>query len=191
MRVWRNSEFVKQSMLFKDTISKEQQHQWYTSINNNANYYFIIEIDREAAGVAYIKNIDRQKGIGEPGIFFNDIKYSDGIFPMNIGIMLIEAAFLLLALRILDSKVAKSNTPAFKFNENLGFLLMDDAGKNDFFSFKLQPLQFAKQQKIIRNALAILHGSISEQKIKLTLSQQELYSVADFIDYNYFDTTIV
>jgi len=176
-------------MLFKDTISKEQQYHWYNSINNNANYYFIIEIDGEAAGVAYIKNINRQKGIGEPGIFFSDIKYSNGVFPMNTGIMLIEAAFFLLAVKILDSKVAKSNIPAFKFNENLGFLLIDDAGKNDFFSFKLQPLQYAKQQKIIRNALAILHTSISEQKIKLTLNQQELYSVADFIDYNYFEIT--
>lgn len=191
IRQWRNSDYVKNSMLFKSFISAKQQKQWYNTINNNNNYYFIIEINGEAAGVANIKDINRKSLLAEPGIFFTDLKYSNGIFPLNTGLMLVEAAFYLLGLNSLHSKVIINNTAAYKFNKNLGYKLITTNNEDDFFRFILTPLQFEQPQKIIRNALAVLDDSFPLKKNKLVLTQEEFLIIENKINYDYFEVNII
>jgi len=47
VRTWRNSPLIRQYMEFRDEITPEMQKEWFLSINNNENYYFIIEYQQK------------------------------------------------------------------------------------------------------------------------------------------------
>jgi hypothetical protein len=58
VRFWRNQEHVVKNMEFKRQITSEEQLIWFNSINNIANYYFMIEFEGKDIGVINVKNVD-------------------------------------------------------------------------------------------------------------------------------------
>ena len=79
VRTWRNSQFVKQYMNFRETITPEMQMKWFKSIDNFNNLYFIIHYKNEKVGLGNIKNIDWEKREGEVGIFISKQKFIGSI----------------------------------------------------------------------------------------------------------------
>ena len=42
IRDWRNSDFIKMHMHFKGHITEKMQIDWFGNINNDFNYYFLL-----------------------------------------------------------------------------------------------------------------------------------------------------
>ena len=40
---WRNNDWVRKNMFVQDILQEKDQLDWFNSINNASNYYFIIE----------------------------------------------------------------------------------------------------------------------------------------------------
>ena len=67
VRFHRNSQRIQQFMAYKKTISQRQQENWFKSIDNKLNYYFIIEYQGEKIGLINCKNVVENQMVGEGG----------------------------------------------------------------------------------------------------------------------------
>lgn len=121
VRVWRNSDDVRPYMQYQQYITPEQQLQWFYSVNNNQNYYFIAYHNDVPFGVFNIKNIDYIKKTGETGSFLKDKSYWEsglalrGSFAQGIYI------FETLKLETNYCHVLKENKKAIAYNRQMGF----------------------------------------------------------------------
>ncbi|MCG6538004.1 MAG: GNAT family N-acetyltransferase, partial [Syntrophales bacterium LBB04] len=72
VRNWRNDPKITQYMEYKEYITPEMQKAWFNRINNDNNYYFIIEYEGKEIGLINTKDIDHEKQEGEGGIYIYD-----------------------------------------------------------------------------------------------------------------------
>lgn len=56
VRYWRNHSKIQQYMDYCEHITTEQQKRWFAFINNDKNYYFIVEMNGRKIGFVDIKN---------------------------------------------------------------------------------------------------------------------------------------
>ena len=124
VRQYRNSEKIKQYMEYRDHISKEQQLNWFNSVNNINNNYFVIISDKKKVGLIYGANIDwNKKETGNGGIFIWDMNYWNSNTPGTSSFLLTDTS-ILLGLKRTYIKVLKTNTRAISFNKSLGYELL-------------------------------------------------------------------
>lgn len=120
VRKWRNDPKISQFMDYKDYITEEMQLNWFYKINNNFNFYFIIEFEGIDVGLVNIKDIDYKENIGETGIFI----YEDAHLNSDLAFRSILCAndfyFQTLKMNILKGRVLKDNKRAIRFNKSLG-----------------------------------------------------------------------
>jgi len=144
VRYWRNSEEVNSFMIYQNEISEQQQQDWFDSINNDQNYYFIILNKREEkVGLVNIKDVDFINATGEAGVFmFGQKNWGTGI-ALKAGALAGRFAFENLKLASLTCKVTKENKRAVTFNQYFGYQFsISDTGilhgflkRENFFRF--------------------------------------------------------
>ncbi|MBL4668534.1 MAG: GNAT family N-acetyltransferase [Flavobacteriales bacterium] len=69
IRYWRNHSDIREYMAFKKHITEKMQKEWFKSVNNKLNYYYIIESKGKDIGVINSKKINLKKMYGEGGVF--------------------------------------------------------------------------------------------------------------------------
>ena len=71
LRIMRNSNELERFMSDKRKISREEQLNWYDSLDKKTNYYYLVYDCRKNGliGYALIKNINWTNDSGEPGTF--------------------------------------------------------------------------------------------------------------------------
>ena len=67
------------------------QEKWFEKINNDNNFYFIIEYEGREVGMINIKDVDYEKRTGEPGMFL----YDDDLWKLNRYANSLGCAFVL------------------------------------------------------------------------------------------------
>jgi RimJ/RimL family protein N-acetyltransferase len=123
VRNWRNDTKVSQYMDFRDYITPQMQEKWFETINNNHNYYFIIEFNTEEIGLVNIKNINFFDKCGESGIFIYDNKYLNTDVGIRCGLCQVDFAFEELKLNYLYGHIMNNNKRAIRFNRAFGCIL--------------------------------------------------------------------
>jgi UDP-4-amino-4,6-dideoxy-N-acetyl-beta-L-altrosamine N-acetyltransferase len=151
IRNWRNSDFVKQFMIYKENITPEMQKKWYESINNEFNYYFIVLSQDTPVGLANLKDIDYKLNTAEWGVFLSSSKYLNGIIGIQTTISLLEFAFNELELQLVRSSILLSNESAIKFNKQLGVNVI--YGGNDIVKGELKKINFNQKNAIFKKIL--------------------------------------
>lgn len=151
IRNWRNSDFVKQFMIYKENITPEMQKKWYQSVNNEFNYYFIILSQDTPVGLANLKDIDNKLNTAEWGVFLNSSKYLNGIIGIQSTISLLEFAFNELGLKLVRSRILLTNQSAVKFNKQLGVNVTE--GDNGVVQGELTSINFNKKNQIFKKIL--------------------------------------
>lgn len=120
VRTWRNSEAIRQQMLFQEIILKEDQKAWFNKLNQN-NIYLTIHYENEMLGLINVKNIDWNKKSGETGVFIESESFSGSIIPLFAIYCLMDAAFKIFGLLTLKATVKKTNSNALRLNKELGY----------------------------------------------------------------------
>ena len=156
VRKWRNSPSISQFMEYREHITEEMQRQWFKSINNNNNLYFIIEYKDKKIGLINGKNIDWEKNTMETGIFFWDKDIYNTPVPILAILILAELGIIIGGLTAY-ARILKTNTRAIKYNKLIGFELCD--GQED-----------------VENQLYILPGGNFERKAKKLLMIHRMIS---------------
>jgi UDP-4-amino-4,6-dideoxy-N-acetyl-beta-L-altrosamine N-acetyltransferase len=126
VRNWRNDPKIAQYMEYKEYITPEMQTAWFNKINNDNNYYFIIEFEGKEIGLVNIKNIDHEKKEGEGGIFLYDDDYLNSDLPFRASLCLGEFIFEVLKLEREIVHVMSDNKRAIQYNKFLGFKKADN-----------------------------------------------------------------
>jgi UDP-4-amino-4,6-dideoxy-N-acetyl-beta-L-altrosamine N-acetyltransferase len=130
IRYWRNHPDIRNRMAFKKHISAKMQEEWFKSIDNKYNYYFLIEHKGKNIGVINSKNINLKEMYGEGGIFIWEKDIEDEFVAVLASLCFLNAVFYVL--KIFNKsfiQVLKDNPRAIKFNRSLGYVLLPNQEK--------------------------------------------------------------
>jgi UDP-4-amino-4,6-dideoxy-N-acetyl-beta-L-altrosamine N-acetyltransferase len=154
VRNWRNDPKIAYYMDFREYITPEMQLNWFNKINNNKNYYFIIEYAGKEIGLSNVKDIDYEKKEGEVGIFIYDDEFLNSDVPFRATLCLGEFIFEELKLEREICHVMRDNKRAVLFNKFLGFQLLDN---QEDVQNQLYFLTIDKHYKIKEKLIKILN----------------------------------
>lgn len=129
VRTWRNDRSISQYMEY---ISPEAQELWFSRIDNDENYYFIITLQNEDIGLINIKDVDHSSKCGESGIFIWDERYLNSDVSFRATFALFDFAFDDLKLNRIISHVLSDNKRAIQFNKLMGFKIL--AGQDNVYN---------------------------------------------------------
>jgi UDP-4-amino-4,6-dideoxy-N-acetyl-beta-L-altrosamine N-acetyltransferase len=130
VRNWRNAEHVNRFMQYREHITPEMQEQWFSSIDNIHNNYFIIVVNGIKIGLINGSQIDWDKmETGNGGIFIWDVDYNKTLIPLRASLLLTDLSFF-LGMKKTYIKVLKDNSSAITYNLSLGYQLLPDQETN-------------------------------------------------------------
>ena len=136
VRIYRNSAEIKKNMQYREYISYDMQCKWFKTINNEFNFYFIINYEEKKIGLINIKNFDWNSKLFESGLFIWDCKYIDSPAPLLASIMFSEFVYGFLKGVKSKIKIVQTNTKAISFNKNIGYI--EIKSNNDGFNEYIQ-----------------------------------------------------
>ncbi len=154
LRMWRNSDSVKQHMNFRDYISIEMQKKWFASLKEDRDFYFIIYKDNYPVGLTEVKSISKDNSSGDLGIFIAD---SDNLqIPMlsyRAIFTIIDFAFDRLKLKQLTASILPDNERAIRFNESFGFKPYSNQNSDNLFYYQLFYEDYEQKSNSIKKIL--------------------------------------
>ncbi|MBD5213049.1 MAG: GNAT family N-acetyltransferase [Bacteroidales bacterium] len=153
VRRWRNDPKISQYMEYRDEITPEMQEKWFQKINNDKNFYFLIEIDNNEIGLINVRDINYEKGQGEPGIFIWDDKYLDSTVSFQSCLCLHDFCFETLGLKELVIHILRDNKRAIKFNKALGYKISDNQKEVYNQEYTLNINDYIEKRNKIKNLL--------------------------------------
>jgi RimJ/RimL family protein N-acetyltransferase len=190
VRQWRNSPQINQFMEYREQITPEMQIEWFRSVNNYENFYYIIEYQGEKIGLINSSHIEWDTVSSEGGIFLWDEKYYETFVPVWASLCLLETSYFILGAGRSVIKTLRDNERAKKLNTHLGYELQEGQEEvhNQVYvmtaaSFRLHAPKLIKAAKLlagddpeghsvffdledIRSGLAdFIHGKIKKEMI--------------------------
>lgn len=126
VRNWRNDPKIAQYMEFKDYITPKMQLDWFKKINNDNNYFFIIEFEGREIGLINVKEIDNDEKMGEGGIFIYDDNYLNSDVSFRASLCLNDFCFETLQLKRMKAHILRNNKRAIQFNKFLGYKIAEN-----------------------------------------------------------------
>lgn len=160
VREKRNSQTIAQFMEYRDHISPQMQIQWYNSINNTQNLYYVVSYQNKKIGLINGAKIDWQKmETASGGIFVWDEKLWQTDVPLMANLVMMDLA-LFLGLKKSFVKIMNDNRKAIQYNAMLGYVVYDDNFSPDSKIYVLENDNYLKKTEKIRNYLYKKHGNV-------------------------------
>ncbi len=127
VRYWRNQSDISNFMEYRDYITPSKQTNWFKSINNKLNYYFIIEYQNKKVGLINSKNYNPELGFSEGGIFIWDKNYIDSYVAIYSTLCFLNFIFDHLKISKKSmARILKTNPRAIQYNKQIGYKLIPD-----------------------------------------------------------------
>lgn len=156
VRKWRNDAKVSQYMEYKEYITSEMQLNWFKSIDNIYNSYYIIEYKGEYIGLVNDKNINFEERSSEAGLFIWEKKYLNTYAPVLASLCMIEVGFHILQGEKSYIKVHKDNSNALAFNKKLGFEIIEENTETGFLTLCMNRSGYEKKAlKLMKAAISL------------------------------------
>ena len=191
IRQWRNSPQISQFMEYRDNIRPEMQRKWFQSVNNNNNFFYIIEYQQKDIGLINSSKVEWDTVSSEGGIFLWDEQYYETFVPVWASLCLLETSYFILNAGKSYIKTLNDNERAKKLNTHLGYVL--EPGQEGVYnqvyvmtasSFKL------KATKLIKAAALLAGPELSGHSV--FFDQEDIRSgLADFVDSKINKETIL
>ena len=160
IRQHRNSQAIRQYMEYREEITPEQQENWFHSINNRYNNYFIIHFRDQPVGLIYGSQIDwEKKETGNGGIFIWAQEWMETPVPLASSLLLTETSFLLGQERTYI-KVLHDNLRAVAFNRNLGYQLLPGQENVANQRYVLTKENYYKKADRFRHSFLRMYGDV-------------------------------
>lgn len=121
VRKWRNQDFIRNKMEYQEIITSEQQISWFDSISHSGDFYFLINIQNNAIGLAHVSKIDSHNQNAHVGIFIGDTSFIGTGISFRISMLLFQFSFEELKLTRLYAKIKNDHKEAISYNQFLGF----------------------------------------------------------------------
>jgi UDP-4-amino-4,6-dideoxy-N-acetyl-beta-L-altrosamine N-acetyltransferase len=153
VRGWRNDPKINKFMEYRENITEEMQKKWFLSINNDKNFFYIIEYKNQLIGLTEIKKIDYSNQSGEAGIFIYADEYLNSMVAYQVILTLFDFAFNHLKLALVYAYILKSNKRAVRFNKSLGFIPVLGQEEVEKQYYTLNKASYLKNTSQIRNVI--------------------------------------
>lgn len=148
VRNWRNDTKISKYMFFRDYISEDMQLKWFNNINNEFNFYFIIEYEKKEIGLVNMKDVDYVKKCAEGGLFIYNDEYLNSDVSFRAYFCILDFVFEELNLGYIYGKIIKGNKNAIHFNKMSG---ADISDSEESIFLKIEKDNYIKQRnKYIR-----------------------------------------
>ncbi len=159
VRLWRNQTEIANYMEYRNYITPEAQKEWFKTINNKYNYYFIIEFENKNVGVINAKNYSPEQGFGEGGIFIGDKNYINSFAAVFATLCLLN--FMFITLKLCDksrARILTTNKKAIHYNKLIGYKILPNQENvfNQLYELTLE--DYIKQGAKLNKAAAILNN---------------------------------
>ena len=179
VRQWRNHPDIMKTMQFRDFITPEMQKKWFHSINNNNNFYYIIQFKNDKIGMINNKNVDWTERTSEAGIFIWD--ESHDFAPLLASLLLCEAGFYILQGGNSFVRTLRTNNKAIDYNLMLGYELYKDDPSEATQLYRLTCENFENNARKLREA-ALRHSG-NDPMMYMILEKHDYESgLAQFIE---------
>ncbi len=154
VRQWRNEPVISQYMEYREYITLEMQQQWFKSINNPNNYYFIIEYEGIEIGLINTKNIDYINKTAEGGLFIANEKYLNSDIALRASLCALDFGAEVLCFNVGTIHVLKMNKKAIEFNKMLGYVLAPNQDNIENQLYKIDIENYLHQRKYLTRLLS-------------------------------------
>lgn len=159
VRKWRNDKKISQFMFYAGTITETMQQEWFTSIDNEQNFFFIIWYKQQPVGLINISSIDWENKTAYTGLFIYEEKFWGTDVPVMASLALLDIFFIIFNIQSAYAKVKGSNMVAHNYNTSLGF---NRTKKIEFglgYEYMVQKEIYLLETKELRNAAIRLKGN--------------------------------
>jgi RimJ/RimL family protein N-acetyltransferase len=182
LRYWRNQEYIRNTMQFKDYITPAMQLKWFEKINNKFNYYFIIEHEGKKVGLINCKDTEPDSRVAEGGIFIWEKNYWGTPIPAFASLTLLQAVFEIFKTGEASvATVACDNKRALEFNFMLGYEIKDKTPDGNYYKLYLSKEKYMSHCKKLIRAAAILHKDGSEFNMEAEPADNLVDEVNDYL----------
>ena len=148
VRQGRNQDFVRENHVYKKVISKEEQIEWFKSINNKHHYYFVVVSKQKKVGVVYASHLDEDLLTSSCGVFMWDKLALSSRIPILAAFAALDFFFHTLQLESTETIVLKSNTAAVKMDKFLGYQFEDLPGESHY-KVTMSRSDFERRRKVL------------------------------------------
>ncbi|MDX9905781.1 MAG: GNAT family N-acetyltransferase [Bacteroidales bacterium] len=181
VRTWRNSQQISQFMEYREQITPEMQREWFKSVDNFDNFYYIIEYQGEDIGLINSSKIDWRDVSSEGGIFLWDEKYYETFVPVWASLCLLETSFFILGASGSVIKTLMDNERARKLNQHLGYELQP--GQDEVYNqvYVMTAESFRHHAAKLIKAARLMAGNDPEDH-RVFFDKEDIQSgLADFV----------
>jgi len=158
-RQWRNDAKIARHMFYKGEITAEMQLEWFNSIDNEQNFFFLIYSNSQPVGIINISSIDWENKTAYTGLFIYDDQFLASDVPVRSSLAMLDVFFLLFDMQVVYAKVKGSNKVAHRYNTSLGFNRTKKIEYGLGYEYMLQKEIYLLETKVIRNASIRLKGN--------------------------------
>jgi UDP-4-amino-4,6-dideoxy-N-acetyl-beta-L-altrosamine N-acetyltransferase len=159
VRQWRNDPKIAQHMFYKVAITPEQQRDWFLSVNNVANFFFLIQHHQQPVGLINISSIDWDKGTAYTGLFIYDDHCLSSDVPVMASLAMLDTFFLVFGLQKVYAKVKGDNQVAHQYNTTLGFSRTKKIELGQGYEYELSQENYLVKAQNLRQAAVRLKGN--------------------------------
>jgi len=182
VRQWRNSQKISQFMEYRENITPEMQLDWFRSVDNYENFYYIIEYEGKDIGLINSSKIEWDTVSSEGGIFLWDEKYYETFVPVWASLCMLETSYFALNADRSFIKTLRDNERAKKLNTHLGYVLQPGQEEVENQVYIMTAASFKLQATKLIKAANLLAGDDTEGH-NLFFDKEDIRTgLADFVD---------
>lgn len=182
IRQHRNSDIIRNKMIYRKTITREEQLEWFKEVKGLKHSYYLIYKNDVALGLINGRNIDHKKKTSEGGIFIwdKDSSYETSILA---SIILNDWNFFFNDFNLNYAQVLKSNRQAISYNKFMGYKVADRAHENPDVIWMEQTKEDYIQFREKFEKLGLVDCDITEPLTSkdLSIEEREVLYKASFI----------
>lgn len=124
---WRNREFVRKNFIYQKLFTEEGHMSWFREqVESGRVAQFIICVDDREIGSVYLRDIDREAGTAEYGIFIGEREAFGHGYGTAAAKQALAYGFETLHLQKIFLRLLEDNEGARKSYEKAGFRMMED-----------------------------------------------------------------
>lgn len=120
---WRNSEHIRQYAISQEIISFETHKEWFGSLQEKGDLYFIIESDEKAVGLIWANRFKTNSC--ETGMYVYDREMQNSLFSYRVSLTLNEYLFNVKKLDSISCEILNSNSRSARFTLSLGYIELE------------------------------------------------------------------
>lgn len=141
VRGWRNRPEIRSKMLYTGYIDADAHVAWFSALDRQRNFYFIIEACGVRLGVTHLKDLRDAPRYAEWGIYVIP-RERGALVPVKAAAALLQFGFDSCRLECITATVRPENLQARRLNEALGFTLTSSQPSTVALHYNLEEVAF-------------------------------------------------